>query len=317
MCTAIFYAPGGLFGRTLDLEHTYAEQVTITPGRYPLRFRRLSTVTDHYAIIGMATVADGYPLYYDGMNEKGLAAAALNFPRSAVYPSPQEGQENLASFELIPYLLGRCATVEEAQGCLARLHLCDEAFGDALPSTPLHWMLADRTRSVVVESTAEGLRVYDNPVGVMTNEPPFPHQLTHLAHYAHLSADEPRGTWQAAVSRGAGAVGLPGDFSSPSRFVRAAFALAHADLPADPLARVNRFFRTLATVEVPRGCVRLPNGKAVVSHYTCGMDLAGGVYYYRTYENPRLCALRLPADNAATTPITFALQKENDVCWQN
>lgn len=317
MCTAIFYkAGGGFFGRTLDLEYTYNETVTLAPRGYPLPFRRRQTLAHHHALIGMATVVEGYPLYYDAMNEQGLCMAALHFPASAVYPKPRDGGENVAVFELIPYLLGQCATVEQAAGLLREIHLCDLPFSADYRTTPLHWMLADGSQCVVAESTADGVHLYHNPVGVMTNEPPFPHQLSHLALYANLTAAEPIGRWQTPVSRGAGAMGLPGDFSSPSRFVRAAFALANADAPADTPARVNQFFHILGAAEVPRGCVQLPDGRTVVSQYTCCMDPVEGVYYYRTYDNPRVCAVRLAA--VETTELQcFPLQKVNEVCWQN
>ena len=312
MCTALH--AHGCFGRTLDLEYTYAEQVVATPRHFPLPMRHRSPLTDHYAILGMATVAEGFPLYYDAVNECGLAMAGLNFPHSGRYVPAAEG--DVASFELIPYVLGRCNNVAEAKALLENVRVCDIPFSADFPPTRLHWMVADEKRSLVVESTARGLTVHDNPMGVMTNEPPFPHQLSHLALYANLTAAEPTGGWQTPVSRGAGAVGLPGDFSSPSRFVRAAFALTHADTPADTPARVNQFFHILGAAEVPRGCVRLPDGRTVVSHYTCCMDPVEGVYYYRTYHNPRVCAVRLMAEES-TELQCFPLQQTFDVCRQN
>ena len=172
MCTAMHIH--GCFGRTLDLEHTYGEQVVLTPASFVLPMRHRPALTHHYAILGMAVVADGFPLYYDGVNECGLAMAGLNFPHSAVYAPARNDGQDVASFELIPYVLGGCATVAEAKEALADIRVCDTAFSAAFPPTGLHWMVADATASIVVESTAEGLQVYHNPIGVMTNEPPFP-----------------------------------------------------------------------------------------------------------------------------------------------
>ena len=306
MCTALFYGAGeGFFGRTLDLEHGYGEAVTLTPRGCPLPLRGMATLTLHYAILGMAAVVEGFPLYYDGINETGLCGAALRFPVSAVYPPPAEEKENLAVFELIPYLLGTCATVEQALARLEELHLCDIPFSPDYPTAPLHWMLADGKGCAVVECTAEGLQIYRNPVGVMTNEPPFPHQCSHLAQYAHLSAAEGDSLWQTPLSRGCGAMGLPGDFSSPSRFVREAFLLAHG-VTEEEGTQITQFFHLLAGVEVPRGSLRLPDGRYVVSRYSCCMDRGGLVYYYRTYDCPRIQAVRL-TEAEGDVPVRYPL----------
>jgi len=307
MCTAVWDKAGGLFGRTLDLEYTYEEQVVVSPAGF---------FSGPYRMVGMATMAAGYPLYYDAVNERGLAMAGLHFPRSCVYPPPREGVENVGSYALIPTLLSRCADVPEAVERLGRMRLCNRPFSPAYPATPLHWMLADRRQAVVIESTAEGVRVQDNPAGVLTNEPPFPHQLSHLSHFAHLTPDQPGGRWQSPVSRGGGALGMPGDFTSPSRFVRAAFGAAHA--PAEEgAARIGAFFRRMGAVEIPRGWVRAEDGRWVVTHYTSCMDLAQGVYYYRTAGCHRTAAVSLARASAADKPVCYPLSKQEDIRWEN
>lgn len=306
MCTAVWDPAGGLFGRTLDLEYTYDEQVTVSDG---------IPWGGSYPMVGMATVADGYPLYYDAVNGQGLAMAGLHFPRSCVYPPPRTGMENVGSYALIPTLLSRCATVEEAKEELGRIHLCDQSFSAAYSATPLHWMLADRRHTAVVEATATGVQVYDNPAGVLTNEPPLPHQFSHLSHYAHLSPLQPVGQWQSPVSRGGGAVGMPGDYTSPSRFVRAAFGAAHAPVESEE-GQVSAYFRRMAAVEIPRGWVQAEDGRWVVTHYTCCMDLAQGVYYYRTAGCHRITAVRFP-DTVEDTPVCYPLRRQEDVRWEN
>lgn len=229
MCTAATYKTKCFyFGRNLDYERGFGEQVVITPRRFPLPMRHLPDLTRHYAMIGMASVQDGYPLYYDAVNEKGLCMAGLNFVRSAVYGPCAPGKANVAQFELIPWLLGRCATAAEARDLLAESRITDDAFLPGLPPARLHWLLADREQCFAVEQTAEGLRVYEDPAGVLTNEPPFPMQLFRLNDYAQLSPQPPENRFSPALpletySRGMGAMGLPGDLSSPSRFVRTAF----------------------------------------------------------------------------------------------
>lgn len=308
MCTALH--AHRCFGRTLDLEYTYAEQVVLTPRKFTLGLRHRPALTEHYAILGMATVAEGFPLYYDALNERGLGMAGLNFPHSGVYASAAKG--DVASFELIPYVLGRCATVEEAKAALANVRVCDTAFSSDFPPTRLHWMVADAERSIVVESTNEGLRVYDNPIGAMTNEPTFDRQLAHWRKFTHLTADEPDPT-PPHLGRGSGSLGLPGDFTSPSRLVRAAFVAAHSEAAENP---VGQFFHLMATVEVPRGCLRLPDREQVWSRYTSCMDTVQRVYYYRTYGCQRIHGVRLNDPNGDTLCV-YPLPEGDEIGWEN
>lgn len=310
MCTAMKI--DDLFGRTLDLEYGYAEQVVLTPRDFPLAMRHLPPLTHHHAILGMATVAEGFPLYYDAVNEQGLAMAGLNFPHSGRYAPISGRANNVASFELIPYVLGKCATIAQARSLLATIRICDTAFSDAYPPSRLHWMVADATEALVVESTTDGLQVYNNPIGAMTNEPTFDKQLAHWENFAHVTNQEPDPT-PPHLGRGSGSVGLPGDYTSPSRLVRAAFAVAHSETEEDA---VGQFFHLMTTVEVPRGCLRLPNGKQVWSRYTSCMDLREKVYYYRTYGCHRIHGVRMSTPDGDRLA-TYPLPDSEDVKWEN
>lgn len=307
MCTALYFPVGGGFlGRTLDLEHGYWEQVTVTPAGY---------LGNRYAIVGMAANRQGYPLYFDGVNEVGLAMVGLNFPHSARYAPDTADTVTVAPYELIPTLLGRCGSVDQAVSLLRGLRLCHRAPGPEYPVASLHWMLTDGARCVVVESTETGLHILDNPTGVLTNEPPLPHQLSLLKNYAHLSPTQRQNSWQQPQSRGTGAVGLPGDFSSPGRFVRGAFALAHATPTNQPVGQV---FHLLDTVAVPEGCVRLSDGGRVITRYATCMDLRHPTYYYRTYGCHRIHAVALSHQNLAKDTLTaFPLPEQEDVKWEN
>ena len=180
MCTAATYCNGDFyFGRNLDYEFSYGEHVTITPRNYPIRLHG-GALDRHYAMIGMAHIQDDYPLYYDAVNEKGLCIAGLNFVGNAVYPPVTQGVASVAQYALIPWLLGTCANVAEARSALARVVIDGTPFAPELPCAQLHWLVADRSGCIVVESTADGLHVYDDPVGVLTNNPPFPQQLAAL-----------------------------------------------------------------------------------------------------------------------------------------
>ena len=293
MCTAIYSQDGGaLFGRNLDLECSLGERVVFCPRGFPLPLRTLPDIAQHAALLGMAHVADGQPLFYDAVSEHGLAMAGLNFPGFCTYHETKEGALNLAPFELIPYVLGTCRTLEEARTLLRRVSLTDAAFSPALPNTPLHFMLASQEGSLVIESTADGLHIYDNPAQVMTNSPPFPWHIQRLSDFMGLSRNPAENRFSPALnlraySRGMGAMGLPGDLSSSSRFVRAAFARANSACPQN-VSPVSHFFHLLDFVAMPGGCVRLEDGRDEITVYSSCMDLEKGIYYYKTYESSTL-----------------------------
>lgn len=323
MCTAVSWqAYRHYFGRTLDLEYTYAEQVVITPRRFPLPHRHLPQDEQHHAIIGIATVMDGYPLYYDAVNEYGLAMAGLNFVGNAVYAVPQDGAVNVAQFELLPHILGRCRTVAEARRTLAEIRVTDTAFSAELPTAQLHWMLADAQACVTLEITADGMQQYDNPVGVLTNNPPFPYQLWHLTQLRRLDAAEGDNTLAPNAplrphSHGTGAVGMPGDLSSSSRFVRAAFARAHAVKSNDEPTAVSQFFHILGNVWQTEGCVITNHGCERTQYASC-CNTHDGIYYYRTYHNSRTTAVCLRhTDLDARTLTTFPLRTNEMMLCEN
>ncbi len=293
MCTAISYSTKDhYFGRNLDLEYSYREEVTVVPRNFPFVFRRAGEQKTHYALIGMAYVQDGYPLFYDAVNEKGLAAAGLNFPESAVYFPEKSGMKNIAPFELIPYLLAQCATVGEAKELLRTVNLAAIPFSKELPLTPLHWMISDKTASIVAESVEDGLKIYDDPVGVMTNDPPFPMQMNRLADYMALSVEPPQNHFAKGLplrpySHGMGAIGLPGDLSSASRFVKAAFTRNNSLCGESEEESVSQFFHILDSVEQQRGCVKL-NDRYEITVYASCCNTDKGIYYYKTYDNSRI-----------------------------
>ncbi len=323
MCTAITYkTKDAYFGRTLDIGCSYGEEIIVTPRNFKLSFRHAGEQKSHYAIIGMGTVREGYPLYYEAANECGLGVAGLNFPTNACYFPLQEGKENVSPFEFIPWLLGQCKNVSEARERLFGLHLCNTPFSTDLPLSPLHWMIADKDEAIVVESLADGLHVYENPVGVLTNNPPFSYHLWHLCDYMTLSNEPPVAhlgkEHLMPYSRGMGAMGLPGDLSSASRFVRAAFVRQNAVSGDDELASVSQFFHILGAVEHVRGCVRLEDGKYEITAYTSCINLDRGVYYYTTYDNSAISAVDLCKCHLEGRALfRFPLQKKQQLFWQN
>ena len=250
MCTAIHQ--GNFFGRNLDYEFSYGEHIIITPKNFTFSKGHAAFSTE-FAILGMGIVAENHPLYFDAMNEAGLCMAGLNFCQNAEYLPPSHGADNVASFDLIAYILGRCKTVADAKRLLTRINITDKAFSEELTPSSLHWMIADRTSSVVVEPLKNQLKVTDNPVGVLTNNPPFDYHLTNLSNYMNLTKCEPQNRFSEKItltpySRGMGAMGLPGDWSSQSRFVRASFSKMNSKSEDLEKESVNQFFHLLPSI---------------------------------------------------------------------
>ena len=316
MCTAATYKTKDFyFGRTLDYEFSYGDEIVITPRNYPFDFSEKGRMNSHYAMIGMAHVADGCPLYYEAVNEKGLGMAGLNFVGNAVYFDSKEGKDNIAQYEFIPYILSNCTTVEEARALLQKTNLTKRPFSDKLPLAQLHWIIADKNSAITVESVAEGLKIYDNPVGVLTNNPPFDKQLFNLNNYMHLTPGSPENTFAQGLelerySRGLGAMGLPGDLSSQSRFVRVAFVKMNSKSGEGEKESVSQFFHILNSVDQQRGCCVLDDGKCEITIYTCCCNGDKGIYYYTTYDNHQITAVDMhkadldSAELVRFTPIT-------------
>lgn len=323
MCTAISFNCGDhYFGRNLDLEHYYMESVTVTPRNYEFHFHCAEPLFKHYAIIGMASVIDGYPLYYDATNEHGLSMAGLNFPGNATYFPQQKDRLNLAPYELIPWILGKYKTVEELRTVLDILNITAIPFSSALPLSPLHWIVSDKHESIVLESTANGLQIYNNPVNVLTNNPPFPFHLQNLSNYLNLTALEPVNRFSSTLnlpvySRGMGGIGLPGDLSSASRFIRAAFTLHNSTTEESETNSVSQFFHILDTVAQTSGCVRIGNEYEKTLYTSC-CNTTKGIYYYKTYYNSTVTAIRMNHCNLETSELScFPLQREANFLYEN
>ncbi|MBQ2785956.1 MAG: choloylglycine hydrolase [Oscillospiraceae bacterium] len=324
MCTAITYKTKNFyFGRTLDYDFSYEEQITVTPRNFSLPFRHLPEMKQHYAIIGMAYTVEGYPLYYDAVNEKGLAMAGLNFVGNAHYNSTTEGMDNVASFEFIPWLLSKCESVCDARILLSKTNLVNTAFNEQLPPASLHWLLADKSEAITIESTKTGLHIYDNPIGVLTNNPPFPQQLFHLNNYMQLSPSDPKNRFSSKInlqhySRGMGAIGLPGDLSSQSRFVRAAFTKLNSVSGNMEEESVNQFFHILSTVSQTKGCCHLEGNRYEITIYSSCCNANKGIYYYTTYGSHRICAVNMHKSDLDSNQLTqFPLIKNEQILFQN
>ena len=323
MCTAITYrTKDHYFGRNFDYEYGYQEKVTITPRNFCLHFRRLPPLEQHYAMIGMATISNNYPLYYDATNEYGLSIAALNFPISARYYPEDPQKDNVTPFEMIPWILGSCKTVNEAIKKLENVVIVNLPFSTKYPLSPLHWFLADADKSVTIEQTHNGLQIFDNPVGVLTNEPPFSYHMTHLSNYLNITNQEVENRFSATLplttySRGMGGIGLPGDLSSASRFVKATFTKINSVSKDSESASISQAFHILNSVAQQQGCVKIGNLYEKTIYTSC-CNTTKGIYYYTTYENSQITGIRLHGCNLNSEDlITFPLIQSQQIHMEN
>lgn len=297
MCTAIsFLSKDHYFGRNLDLEYSYEEMITITPRNYPLHFRKKDSLTSHYALIGMAYIQKGYPLYYEATNEAGLSMAGLHFPEYTDYKPVVHSLDNIAPFEFIPWILGQCRTVNDARPLLDNINLVSEAFSEDLPLTPLHWMLSDSRNSIVIECTKEGIKIYDNRYGITTNIPTFDAHLNNLTNM----------------------ISLPGDWSSESRFLRAVFVKQHTVRPTCETECVSQFFHILNSVEQPKGCNMKDKDVYKYTIYSSCCNTNKGIYYYKTYDNSQITSVDMQRENLNSQYlISYPLIKEQQIRMQN
>lgn len=350
MCTAISYR--GLAGRTLDLEYSFCEEVVITPRNWKRSFIFHGELPTKYAIVGMAYVHRGVPLYYDALSESGLYMAALNFPGYASYRAKIDGMTNLASAELIPYILGIAGSIAEAEKMLRGINITPDSISADLPATELHWHLTDGRETLVIEPRGNGLEITVNPHNVLTNAPNFVYHTAKIADFSHISPTQPRKTEKSGhlYSRGMGAIGLPGDYSSSSRFVRAAFLVENVTEFDSIYPQIERkeeknenifsqisektekiknispqksengieeavaaFFHITDSVAVPYGAVLTDEGRAVYTVYTSCADIQSGRYYFTTYHcrTPRMIALREEHSSSRTLERFMLFSKDN------
>ena len=324
MCTAITYKTKDFyFGRTLDYEISYGDEVTITPRNYEFNFRHKQNIKNHYAIIGMAYVTENYPLYYEAVNEKGLGIAGLNFVGNAQYNKKIKGKDNITQFEFIPWILSQSTTVKEAKKLIEKINFLDEPFSTNLPLAQLHWIISDSIESITVVAVTDGINIYENPVGVLTNNPTFDKQMFELNNYMNLSTKSPKNTFAKSLnlekySRGMGAIGLPGDLSSQSRFIRAAFVKMNSVSKEEEKESVSQFFHILNSVEQQRGCCELDDGIFEITIYTSCCNASKGIYYYTTYDNHQITAIDMHKENLnSENLIRYPLIKDEQIKMQN
>ncbi len=309
MCTAITMKTAGgtlLFGRTMDFSFELDPQLYVVPENY-----RWNNATDtvsfqnQYSFIGIGQEIPQLT-FADGVNEMGFAAAVLYFPGYARYSSLEEtaaaGRSPVAAVELVHFLLGSCGSVEDAAQMLDSIEIVGVKDSITQSVAPLHWIMADESGDcAVIEQTDRGLQLFDNPLGVLANSPDFVWQMTNLRNYMNLSQKQvPTARWGevslAPFGQGGGSLGLPGDFTPPSRFVRAAFLKSHVNVPADAGEAAVAGFHVLESVSIPKGVVRTAIGTVDYTQYTAFMDTASRTYYVKTYDGGCVSVAALPSN---------------------
>ena len=302
MCTGIRFTDNNgnmFFGRNLDWSVGYGQEVIATPRGYRLDSAFIGQIPAEYALIGMGIVQKGVPLYFDCGNEAGLAIAGLNFPGYADYENEAvEGKVNIAAYEFPLWIAMKFGSVDEVERALADVAIVAKPINDKYPVSMLHWLIGDSKRSIVVEYTANGLEVFHNDVDVLTNQPGFAWHRENLRNYMNLESEMPENvTWREAEMKpfGSGAMmrGLPGDYYSTSRFVRAAYLNTHYPTKATEEENVSRLFHTLSGVAMIDGAARMADGEYEKTIYTGGFSSATLTYYYNTYEDPEIKGVSL------------------------
>lgn len=313
------------FGRNLDWTQGYGERVVVTPpaARVPAAFERPADLDAAHAhtVIGMGIIAEGIPLYFDCGNDAGLAVAGLNFPQSAHYADPaavRPAAVNVAAYEFPFWIARNFASLDEVRQALAQVTVVAKPVSPQLPVANLHWIIGDATGSIVVECMADGLKVWENDVDVLTNEPDFGWQRTNLRNYLTLTDAEPApATWDRAelapFGSGMGMQGIPGDYSGPARFVKAAFVNSHYPAQESEAANVCRLFRTLGSIAVPMGAARIADGSSEITLYTSCFAAESLTYYHATYTDPQIRAYPLAGCDLTQAAPLFA--PEAPVPW--
>ena len=298
MCTAVRFDDNNgnmYFGRNLDWTVGYGQKIIITPRGYQYHSAFLGDMAPKAgAIIGMAIAIENTPLYFDCANEAGLAIAGLNFPGYAQYePTAVEGKTNVAAYEFPLWVTLNFSSVDEVEAALKNTAIVAKPISEQFPVSQLHYIIGDKNRSIVVEYTKNGMEIFSNDVDILTNQPGYAWHQENLRNYMNLEPKKPHEVkWSKAklTPFGSGSMmrGLPGDYYSPSRFVRVAYLNTHYPTKNTEDENVMRLFHTLTGVAMIDGAAAMDETSFEKTIYTGGYSTASKTYYYNTYENPSI-----------------------------
>ncbi|MCU5321047.1 linear amide C-N hydrolase [Bacillus sp. BI3] len=328
MCTSLtLQTKNGqhLFARTMDFALDFNQEVIIIPRRYQWNNITGETIKAKQAVVGMGISHQGRIILADGVNESGMTCATLYFPGFATYSnSIDDNKTNLTPFDFVAWSLTQFNSVEELKKSVDSISFLDVPLSVLGVTPPLHWILADKWgECIVLEPTIEGLKMYDNPLGVMTNSPEFNWHLQNLRQYISLKSQPYAPTQWGDVSlsafgQGSGSMGLPGDFTPPSRFVRAAYSKQNIEGIDNEEEGISAVFHILSNCELPKGGVITEEGTIDNTIYTSAMCMESGIYYYHTYDCRQIIAIHLFNENLDTDEIkTYPFQRKQMIYYQN
>ena len=239
----------------------------------------------------------------EGINEKGLSAGLFYFPNYGKYQPYNEAKKDqcLADFQVVSYVLAECSTIDEVKEALGKVRIINI---DPRSST-VHWRFTEPSgRQVVLEIVDEIMHFYENPLGVLTNSPGIEWHWTNLNNYINLEpGNAPEHKFgpleMKNFGHGSGLLGLPGDFTPPSRFVRAAFFQLTAAQQPTAEESVVQAFHLLNNFDIPTG-TEVPLGKASIAlpsatQFTVASDTYNRKIYYRTMYNSNIRCIDLKA----------------------
>jgi choloylglycine hydrolase len=314
-------------GRTMEFGQQLDSNLIVIPrhlamhGTAPLGKLGLAWETQ-YGAVGMNGL--GQTVLVDGMNEKGLAGGIFYMPGYAQYQdvTAAEYAHTLAPWELLTWILTRCATVDEVRAALAEIKVASVVFGDWNIVPGVHYSINDAAGNALVIEYLDGKPVVrDNPVGVITNAPEFDWHLKNLSNYLNLKpTNVPAFHWEnlkiSPMGQGSGMLGLPGDFTPPSRFVRAAVLSRAVTSGENGPRAVEQLFHVLDSFEIPLGDVRdagAAESTYELTQWTTAADTRNRAYYFHTYNNRRLRRIELSkADFDAQAIIAIPLRDRED-----
>lgn len=293
MCTAIIMKTTDnktLFGRNMDIEFDFPAEIVLVQKDF-IASRNGFSYKSKYAVLGSAIVAENYPLFAEGFNEKGVACAGLNFPNFCEYEKHSNKDNKDNEGEIVPvydftyYVLANFSSVSQFKKASLNMKIVDVDFSEYMKNTTLHWIVGDEFESVVVECEKGVMRVHENPVGVLTNAPSFESQINNLAQFSHLSPKQPmKNNDLPSLGVGGGLVGMSGDFTSLSRFTRASL-LKQFSKATGHKEGINQVFHILENVGMVKWAVYTGENKVDWTVYSSCSDLNELTYFYKTYDN--------------------------------